>query len=201
MWSASLRSTSSTPRRRRRRKSTPRTTTTLTTAVRLTASWGTDTATANVKFNWDLGAARVVRGLVLYNYTAKVGIKHFEVYGTSSASAFSNVTYSDTTDLTLLGTYDAAEVTNADDPPQYFTFSNSTAYRYIVLRIATCQDATGNYLGFYHVQALSTTQYSGYEILTPGVDYVVQRQAASGSQTLYFRKLKAGTHDIVIDSF
>ena len=141
----------------------------------------------------------MIQGVVLYNYTSDSAIKDFQVYGTNSSTAFANVTYSDTTGLTLLGTFSAQKFSSADSP-QYFTFTNSTAYRYVVLRISNTQ-GTANYMGFYHVQALSGTQYSGYQLLQPGTDYAVQRQTATGLQTLYFRMLMAGTHDIIIDSF
>jgi hypothetical protein len=94
------------------------------------------------KFSIDLGSAFVIKRLYIENahhnggYT-DYGLKNVLVYGTNSSSAFDDTTYSTTTDLTLLSTIEVAQHVVYDiEDPQYFVFSNSTAYRYIVLRIA-----------------------------------------------------------------
>ena len=160
--------------------------------------WGTDTAIANVKFNWDLGATQTVRGIYLKNAGGATSIKNFTLYCTTSATAFNNVTYSDTTNLTSVGSFTA----NQDSNGQYFTFSAHSC-RYMVMRIANIYNnpPTNNtvYMGFYHVQALSTTAQYSYQILTPADDYGVRRNTDTGSQTLAIELFRSGNYRLIVD--
>lgn len=80
------------------------------------------------------------------------GTKNFEIYGTNNYAAFRNLTYSDTTNLTLLGSFQAAQHVASDiADPQYFVLSGVTsAYRYYVIRIV--DDWGGSYVGFRILQ-------------------------------------------------
>jgi len=100
------------------------------------------------KFNIDLGESLVIKRLYLENahesglYTI-YGVREILVYGTNSADAFANVDYATTTDLVLIATLEAAQHVAANSAdPQYFLLTNSTAYRYMVVRIATNWGAT-----------------------------------------------------------
>lgn len=106
--------------------------------------WSANTSeVTDQKFNVDLGVAYNLRRLYVENFhyngtNTNEGIKTVNVYGTNSATAFANTTYSNTDDLTLIDSIEVAEhsAANAADP-QYFTFSsNEENFRYYVLRIA-----------------------------------------------------------------
>ena len=63
------------------------------------------------KFNIDHGSGFIASRIMIDNYhdsggSTNYGIRNFSVYGTNSATAFSNTDGTDTTDLTLLGTYE-----------------------------------------------------------------------------------------------
>jgi hypothetical protein len=114
------------------------------TGVNSSNGWDSNGATGSLKFNIDHGEAFVASRIYLENshisggYSGR-GCKDILVYGTNSATAFANTDYSDTTDLTLLATIQAAAHVASDvADPQYFLITgNSTAYRYTVLRIST----------------------------------------------------------------
>ncbi|RJO66825.1 MAG: hypothetical protein C4523_11335 [Myxococcales bacterium] len=164
-------------------------------------SWASNTATSNMKVNWDLGTTRTLHALYVENYAGNAGIRDFTLYCTDSATAFANTTYADTTDLTALGTFTAAnDPSDNTETPQVFVLGSPGTCRYLVMRIAT-NGGSVSYMGFYHAQAMSTAVQTSYTILTPGVDYGVRRGAVSGAQTLNFSLLKPGTFDIVIDYF
>ena len=107
--------------------------------------WYSNASSAtNQKLNVDLGSPLVITRLYIENshssgsYTI-YGAKNFEVFGTNSSTAFNNTTYSDSTDLTSLGSFQLARHSAVDgSDPQYFTLTNSTAYQYIVIKFADC---------------------------------------------------------------
>lgn len=119
-------------------------------------SYGNEWATVDLwpdppdpqKFNVDLGEAKVVNTVRINNShyeggSVDYGIKTTRIYGTNSAAAFANTTYADTTDLTLLSADPitvAAHVLADQADYQYFSFPNTTAYRYYVVRIADNHD-------------------------------------------------------------
>lgn len=117
-------------------------------ALPVTGSWATGAWCAapnqytNQKFNIDYGTAKIATRMLLENahsdgINGQIGIKDFSIYGTNSITAFNNVTYADTTDLTLLGTFIARQhISSNISDPQYFYFNNNVGYRYYVLRIA-----------------------------------------------------------------
>lgn len=98
-------------------------------------------AVGSYKYNVDLGTARTVTRVYLENWhwyggTTNVGIKDFSVYGTNDAAAFADTTYATLTNLTLVGSFSAAEHVAADTAdPQYFDLSSPGSYRYYVFRI------------------------------------------------------------------
>jgi len=121
--------------------------------------WQAQSLGANQKFNIDHGAAFVIKRIYIENShvsgaNTDRGVRVMYVYGTNSADAFANVTYADTTDLTLLATLEIAQhvASNVADP-QYHLIDNSTAYRYTVLRCANTWG--GSYLGFRHIEIQS----------------------------------------------
>lgn len=110
------------------------------------------------KFNIDIGSANILERIYLENihysgaYTSR-GIRNFWVYGTNSSTAFANTTYSDTTNLTLLGTFEAQPhvASNVSDP-QYFTVdAQGVPYRYYVFRILDNWGDT-SYMGIRHIE-------------------------------------------------
>lgn len=99
----------------------------------------------NQKFNIDLGSGHIIKRIYYENQHASgtetyIGVREYIFYGTNSATAFANTTYSDTTDLTELasGSFDQHVGTDAVPQdiadPKYITFENSTSYRYYVFR-------------------------------------------------------------------
>ena len=158
-------------------------------------SWGTNTAVTNVRFNWDLGVGRVPKGIMLKNEPNGHGIKNFLVYGSNTASALTDLSYASVANLTLLGSFAATTIQQA----QYFAFAaNATSYRYMALRIADCNGAT-DYMGFFHVQPIEANPSTIYQLLAPVVDYSVTRTAATGSQTLTIKSLSPGLYNLVVD--
>ena len=109
------------------------------------------------KLNVDLNTPRTILRIYLENFhnsgaATTYGTRGFSVYGTSSAVAFANTTYADTTNLTLLGTYEARAHIGADtSDPQYFLISSPAAFRYYVIRIhSNC--GSGLYTGIRHIE-------------------------------------------------
>jgi len=139
-------------------------------------NWQTDYPdNTDQKFNIDLGAAYVIVRVYLENYHFNGlypdrGVNNFTVHGTNSAAAFANTTYATTTDLTLLGTFQADEHSASDSSdPQYFDLSsNTTAYRYYVIRVS---DNHGNsdYIALRHIELQTTSDVGGIEVSTPEV--------------------------------
>jgi len=112
----------------------------------------------NQKFNIDIGSANVLERIYLENVhdsggSTDRGIRNFSVYGTNSSTAFDNRTYSDTTNLTLLGTFEAQPHVASDvSDPQYFLVdAQGVAYRYYVLRIANNWGSTYS-MGIRHIE-------------------------------------------------
>lgn len=101
-------------------------------------------ALGSIKFNFDCGAGCVPKRIYIENHHDNgtgtgEGVRNVLVYGTNSATAFANTTYSDTTDLTLLATLEVAQHPESNvAAPQIYLLDNASkaVYRYIVLRIA-----------------------------------------------------------------
>ena len=111
---------------------------------------------SNQCFNADMGASIILTKIALVNghlsggYTS-AGIKNFIIQGSNSASAFSNVTYSDNTGWTDIETGLSASAYSASSPEQEFLITSpGTAYRYYRFKIA---DNLGHadWLGFRDV--------------------------------------------------
>jgi len=123
------------------------------------------------KFNIDLGDAYVFSRLYIENSHdagdyVDWGIRYFSVYGTNSADAFANLTYANTTDLVLLGTFEAQKhaLVDASDP-QYFILENTTAYRYLVLRLGDGWNASN--LSVRHIEIQSDGSVYGTGTFVP----------------------------------
>ena len=123
-------------------------------------------ATYEQKFNVDLGSAKTITRIRLDNAhesgaNTNRGIKNFSVYGSNSSTAFDNTTYSDTTDLTLLDSFTAAEHAAADTAdPQYFVLGTTGSFRYYILRIADAYITYAN-AGFRHIEFEATVPIVG----------------------------------------
>jgi len=106
-------------------------------------AWCSANGTEENKFNIDLGGSYEIVRIYLENFhhgggLTDRGVKDFRIYGTNSAVAFANVTFSDLTDLTLLGSFTAAEHVAADTAdPQYFVLPTTGEYRYYIIRTIT----------------------------------------------------------------
>ncbi len=112
----------------------------------------------NQKFNIALSSSKAVRRIYLENYhnsgsLVDRGVNNFTVYGTNELTAFQNTTYANTTDLTLLGTFqaDAHNASDASDPQYFDLSSNSTAYQYYVFRFADNQGSS-NSMNIRHLE-------------------------------------------------
>lgn len=97
----------------------------------------------NQCINIDFGVPYVIDGLIIENYhnsgaQTSRGIQNFAVQGSNTASALSNTTYSSDTGWTNIAVgKSASEHTGSDvSDPELITWTNSTAYRYIRLKIA-----------------------------------------------------------------
>jgi len=123
------------------------------------------TSVTNQKLNFDVGRSVVinrigiVNGHTINNSTyfienTNTGIKDFSLYGTNSIDAFNNTVYSDTTDLTLLGSYSALAY-NASVNMQEFKVANTASFRYYVLRVSNNHGSTANmrlnYIEFFKI--------------------------------------------------
>jgi hypothetical protein len=95
----------------------------------------------NYKFNIDFVTPKVIER-IYYENAHEIGcgtdngIRHVDFYGTNSSSAFINFQYDRIVDLTLLWSGEFNRHVNEDvSDPNYILLSNSTPYRYYVLRI------------------------------------------------------------------
>jgi hypothetical protein len=97
------------------------------------------------RFHIDLGSAKIVTKIYYENHheagtSTTVGVKDFTFWGSNSASAFAELTYGTDTGWTQLTTDPTAWVEHAaaeQADPQYVTVTNTTAYRYYAIKIAT----------------------------------------------------------------
>lgn len=128
-------------------------------------SWLTPSGVyTNQKFNVDLGTEEIITRFRMMNQhhagnDTIYGIKNFTIYGTNSATAFANTTYSNTDNLTSLGDFVLDEYTTTQqwDFQDFDLSSNTTAYRYYVLRIADGYGTT--FIGFRQLELLADTKF------------------------------------------
>jgi len=126
--------------------------------------WSCNGASGSQKFNIDHGEAFVARRIyyenshISGNFTDR-GIRYVYIYGTNSDTAFANTTYADTTDLTLLweGELTKHVASNVADPQYIDLSSNTTAYRYTILRISTSWGDT--YMGIRRIEVQEDSEY------------------------------------------
>jgi len=137
----------------------------------VSAVWMSNSGAAH-KFNIDYGTSIILKRIHLENFhysgsTTIRGVKNFEVYGTNDNAAFLNITYATLTDLTLLGTFQAAQhvATDTYDPQFFYLDSNTTPFRYYVLRFA---DTWGDpsYMGIRFIEL----QQSSYDYDESNID-------------------------------
>lgn len=121
----------------------------------------------NTRFHIDLGEAKTIKRIYYENYhesgaTYNRGANAVTFWGSNEADAFSNVTYATDTDWTQL-TLDVtnfvkhAESNTAD--PQYALVTNSTAYRYYALKIASTFSG-GDYIGLRRIELQTESGWS-----------------------------------------
>jgi hypothetical protein len=96
----------------------------------------------NQKFNIDLGESKIIKRFYIENGhssggVTNMGAKNFSIYGSNSSAAFSNTTYSNIDDLTLLGTFTARDHVAIDRiDKQFFYLDNNQSFRYYIFRVA-----------------------------------------------------------------
>ncbi|MFA5692490.1 MAG: DUF2341 domain-containing protein, partial [Acholeplasmataceae bacterium] len=117
--------------------------------------------TTNQRFHFDLGSAKIIRGIYYENYHfygggGNEGAKNFIMQGSAESSAFAELTYATDTNWTQIGgsmQFEQHVASNVADP-KYIGIANNTAYRYIALKIA---DNWGglNYMGLRRIVLLT----------------------------------------------
>lgn len=126
-------------------------------------SWLTPSGVyTNQKFNVDLGTEEIITRFRMMNQhhngaDTQYGIKNFIIYGTNSTTAFANTTYSNTDNLVSLGSFILDEYTQNFDLQDFDLSSNTTPYRYYVLRIADGYNTT-TFIGFRELELLADTK-------------------------------------------
>lgn len=113
------------------------------------------------RFHIDLGAATVIKRIYYENghnsgSSLDYGVKAVTFWGSNTASAFADLTYATDTNWTQL-TLDISEFEKhaaADSAdPKYTLVTNSTAYRYYALKIASnWYDAFSNYISLRRIE-------------------------------------------------
>lgn len=128
--------------------------------------WQANNVSGSQKFNIDYSNPFIPVRMYVENshvsgiYTDR-GVRNIRVYGTNSNTAFSNTTYADTTDLTLLNNViEVAQHVAADTPdPKYYLLNNTQGFSKIVVRIENSWG--GSYVGFRHI-AFQEEKYSDF---------------------------------------
>ncbi len=127
-------------------------------------AWNTFPGVIQVKFNYDLGSAKIINRVLMRNRSTEiVAIQNFEVYGSNNVSDFNDQTASVTATMKLLGNFTGATqptdntnninhrndmaVPGSNNGIQLFlltkdglgdiTQPNTTAYRYYIVKTLT----------------------------------------------------------------
>ena len=114
-------------------------------------------ATANQKFNIAYTEEFKITEIRLNNshhnggYTTR-GIKDFVIYGTNAVVAFNNTTFSNTDNLTVIGSYSAREhVSSNVADTEIIAVNASEAFQYYILRIVD-NHGDGSLMGIRHIE-------------------------------------------------
>ena len=100
-----------------------------------------ESSTSGVRFNIDYGTAITATGIYCANGYAggavNNGVQNFVLEGSNSATAFSDTTYADETNWTVLasGTFNVRGSDQTVRNPQLIPFANSWAYRYYSIKL------------------------------------------------------------------
>jgi len=119
-------------------------------ALSLTGGWGNNSWTAvsltitNQRFHIDLGSAKVIKRIYYENWhheggSTNTGVENFTFWGSNTAGAFAELTYTtDTnwTELTVAQNTLDIHVTADEADPKYIVVTNTTAYRYYAFKFA-----------------------------------------------------------------
>lgn len=132
------------------------------------------TASTPQRFHIDLGEAKIIKRIYYENYhesgtyTTR-GANAVTFWGSNKSSAFNELTYgTDTnwTQLTLDTANFTAHVASDQADPHYSVVTNTTAYRYYALKIAS--DFGGGYIGLRRIELQtedgSEENYSGVSV-------------------------------------
>ena len=117
-------------------------------------------AITNQRLHIDLGSAKVIRGIYYENFHyegtwTNRGAKNFIMQGSAESTAFAETTYATDTNWTQIGgsmQFDEHAASDTVDP-KYIAITNSTAYRYIALKIA--DNWGGAYMGLRRIVLLT----------------------------------------------
>ncbi len=137
----------------------------------------------NQRFHIDLGSAVAITKIYYENYHGTgtgtdYGVKNFTLWGSNTASAFAELTYTTDTNWTQISagmsqtTFDQHAAADSADP-KYITFTNTTAYRYYAFKFADNWEAVpANFMGFRRLELQMNTyvlqSYSEATIKTQG---------------------------------
>lgn len=140
--------------------------------------------TTNQRWNIDLGTSKIIQQIMLENSHISGaqgidGIKNFILQGSNNALALAQTDYASDTYWTNIETGLQAAQHNAHDfsHMQLFDITNSTAYRYLSLKIADNWGG-GAYMGMRHVQ-FHTSQVKVYKSVEVDPQIIITAPAYS----------------------
>jgi hypothetical protein len=115
-------------------------------------------AGSNQRFHIDLSSIKIIKRIYIVNqhfntYYLEYGAKNFTFWGSNDPDDFSDLTYANdgtweplTTDPSIIDQHTAVD----EEDPQYFTVTNSTAYRYYSFKFA--DDYGGGFFGVRRIE-------------------------------------------------
>jgi hypothetical protein len=142
-------------------------------AKSLTGSWESNSWVShtgnptNQRFHIDLGEAKIVRRIYYenahhYGSVTDAGVENFTFWGSNTATAFAELTYTTDTNWSQLtvaqSTFDRHSASDAADP-KYILVDNSISYRYYALKFAD-NYGNGSYMGVRRVSLMTEDGYA-----------------------------------------
>jgi hypothetical protein len=124
-------------------------------------SWISNAANTNQRFHIDLGSAIVINKVYYENAhdsggTTGRGVNNFTMQGSNDATAFGTLTYATDTNWTNLTTSVSQlsrHVASDTADPEFFTITNTTAYRYYAFKFADTFEAI-TYMGMRRIELI-----------------------------------------------
>jgi len=166
--------------------------------------WVTDSGyTTNLKFNVNFATAIIAKGLYLENNhhsgaITNTGVQSCILYGSNDANDYLDTTYANVSGtMTELTSFTATEhISQNSSHPQYVFFTNTTAYRYYILRITN--NLGGARTGFRRFTMLVDNQEAGSCVmLSNTTDYTVSKATVS-STDLTITRNKIGASNLSV---